>query len=76
MDERKQPGERTDLQTSEKMPFKVRFERAQGGCLTERQKEFVFQSEGPKMEKEREPTVESLNRGILRLKAPDLERRA
>ena len=31
--------------------------------------EFVpLQAEGPKMEKEREPTVERLERGILRLK--------
>ena len=31
--------------------------------------------EGPKTEKEREPTVESLDRRILRLKASDVERR-
>ena len=28
----------------------------------------LLQAEGPKMEKEREPTVESLDHGILRLK--------
>ena len=59
-----------------KMCFKVRFERAHGGCLTERQREFVpGRIEGPKTKKEREPTVESLDLGILRLKASDVERR-
>ena len=35
----------------------------------------MFQAEGPKMEKEQETTVESLDRVILRLKASDIERR-
>ena len=52
------------------MCFKVRFERAQSECLAERQREFV-----PNTAKEREPTVESLDRGSLRLKSSDVERR-
>ena len=59
MDVDKQRGERKDLRMSEKMCFKVRFERAQGGCLMDSQRDFVFKAEGPKMEKEREPTVDS-----------------
>ena len=46
--------------------FKVRFERAQGGCLTERQREFVpgrgRDQRWRKRERERKPTVESLDR--------------
>ena len=51
-----------------KMCFVVQFECGQGGCLTERQRE-LFQAEGPKTEKEREPSVESLEHGILRVES-------
>ena len=96
--------ERGKTYRREERCFKVRVERAQGGCLTERQREFVpgkgslgslfqaegvcsrqrdfvpdrgtlFQAEGPKTEKEREPTVKSFDLGIIRLKASDVERR-
>ena len=56
------PGRRT------KMCFKLRFTRAQGGCLAERQTEFVPDRRAKDEERGREPTVERLDRGIVRLK--------
>ena len=62
-------GERKDLRTWEKACFKVRFERASGWVFDGGDRGSVFQAEGPKTEKKREPTVECLDRGILRRRA-------
>ena len=53
----------------------VRFEGVQRGFLTER-KGRSFHVERPKTEKAREPKVESLVRGIWRLRVSEAERRA
>ena len=58
----------------EKMCFKVRFERCHGGCLTERQRELVPGRQTRVILVER-MRVESLGRGILRLKVSDVEGR-
>ena len=64
---KRKPNRREDRPTDVKNKnkcFKAGFERGQGWCLTG-DRGSLFQAEGPKTEKEREPTVDSLERGIL-----------
>ena len=49
--------------------------RVQRELLSERKGKVIFHVDGPKTEKAREPTVESLVRGIWRLTVSEAERR-